>query len=378
MTHRVAITAILVCWLASSGNALGNGAGESAAKPPARGPESKCARSCSANCNTPITVNCAPASKSDSREQDDTKPPPAPKGKGGEAGDPRPFLVQVFDNLVQLAGNVAWPLVVLFAIVYLGRDLISGLASRVRKLKGGPFEAEFSAERAREVAANVHESYKDFLKTAQAEYDRQANARLLQELLLPDAVNAIRRRLKEQRRAEGSEPLAEGYRATVHVPDVVFKDYLYQLLDYYPNGRGRGRRFSVRYGIVGQAWRLKENLGKGNALRAADAAVTGEPDREKDVRALISEWGMTRTEAENWERARPSFLCTLLRREGANGEPAGILYLDSASKNAFGNDSDATKLAGELQNDPAVKTLAEAVGKAMEELRKGGAFVEIV
>ena len=56
----------------------------------------------------------------------------------------------------------------------------------------------------------------------------------------------------------GMDPNA-GYRATVHIPDVLFSDTLYQLLDYWPKGKGGGRRFSARFGILGLAWRLEES-----------------------------------------------------------------------------------------------------------------------
>jgi hypothetical protein len=70
---------------------------------------------------------------------------------------------------------------------------------------------------------------------------------------------------------------AKGLRATIHINDVIFPDYLYQLVDYYPGDGGAHRRFSQRYGIIGRSWRSKTSHGTGAepvAVRAvtADAA----------------------------------------------------------------------------------------------------------
>jgi hypothetical protein len=61
----------------------------------------------------------------------------------------------------------------------------------------------------------------------------------------------------------------EGVLGTVHVDDIVFARFLYQLVDYYQKSGGpggSGRRFSQRYGIIGQAWRLRKSVGRGNAF----------------------------------------------------------------------------------------------------------------
>jgi hypothetical protein len=85
------------------------------------------------------------------------------------------------------------------------------------------------------------------------------------------------------------------FRCTIHVSDILFADDLYQLLNHYPRsgGSGVGRRFSVRYGIIGRAWRLNQHQGEGDA-------------RAESKEDLVRYWGMTQEEAEAISRHRPS------------------------------------------------------------------------
>jgi len=50
----------------------------------------------------------------------------------------------------------------------------------------------------------------------------------------------------------------DGYRCTVYVPDLLFAEHLYQLVDYSPRGpKDRsGRVYPFHLGIIGRAWRL--------------------------------------------------------------------------------------------------------------------------
>jgi len=118
--------------------------------------------------------------------------------------------------------------------------------------------------------------------------------------------------------------LARPFRGTIHVPDIVFKEYLYQLTKYYvltENGTSvegaPGRRFSMRFGIIGRARRLKESEGVGYALPDATAAVVAaviqppaEPPRlDPETKELIKNWGMFEEEAQPGSRGKPAYLC---------------------------------------------------------------------
>jgi hypothetical protein len=114
-------------------------------------------------------------------------------------------------------------------------------------------------------------------------------------------------------------------RSTIHIPDLLFAETLYQLLDYDPAEPGpwRGRTFSTRFGIIGKAWRLKES-------QYASEVPTAERD-------LVLGWGMTQEEAQKAGQGKQSFGCVIL--QGAAGNPLAVFYLDSPIKAAFG-DSD--------------------------------------
>lgn len=109
-------------------------------------------------------------------------------------------------------------------------------------------------------------------------------------------------------------------RCTVHIPDLLFKDSLYQLVDYYPRQAegGHGRAFSTRFGMIGKSWRIGESQHEGS--------VPTEPKR------LILEWGMNNQEAHLAASGRQSFACILLTSSGTG---LGIFYLDSSATHAF-------------------------------------------
>lgn len=175
-------------------------------------------------------------------------------------------------------------------------------------------------------------------------------------------------------------PRREGLRGTVHVADIVFDRFLYQLIDYYPIPRGgsggSGRRFSQRYGIIGRAWRLEHSLGAGNALPPVSPNATAPQKEEWEQKTklrLIEQWGMFEEEANPVSHGRPSYLCVILRTEDGI---QGLLFIDSSTENAFGSDgseegheSDVLMVAKELQEHETCKVLAKAVGEVMKPLR---------
>ena len=112
------------------------------------------------------------------------------------------------------------------------------------------------------------------------------------------------------------------------MPDIVFKDYVYQLVDYYPNANRAttaGRRLSQRFGIVGRAWRLRQSMGRGIAVSDVDGS-----------NQLIMYWGMQRDEADDQTHLRPANLCVMLIDPEDNDNRVGLLYVDSTVPNAFG------------------------------------------
>jgi len=182
-----------------------------------------------------------------------------------------------------------------------------------------------------------------------------------------------------------------GVRATSHVDDIVFISFLYQLVDYFPPDRSgssrAGRRFSQRYGIIGQSWRLNESLGRGAAVSGmADPSPTRD-DRKRAIKQLVEKWGMTEEEAGRVSHERPATLSVMLRYDG---QRYGVLYIDSTRENAFGADSisedqlpttskraDANDVARALEVHAVTVRLARAVGEALEPLRLAAPFLEV-
>lgn len=109
-------------------------------------------------------------------------------------------------------------------------------------------------------------------------------------------------------------------RATLHVPDPLFLNVLTQYLNYSgSSGGGQGRTFTTRFGIIGRAWRLKEDLVEGS--------VTLDNNR------LITDWGMTLEETKTGAgRGRQSFAAILLKDETTT---VGVFYVDAKTENAF-------------------------------------------
>ena len=262
-------------------------------------------------------------------------------------GDPWP---------VALAGK--WPLAFLLALILIAfsgrlRRIFGAGSKLVRKVSAGGVEMEISSEAVDQVRQQLKGSFRELVSNARDEYERMA---YLQE------VDQRLRAVFETRFRQ--LPNSDHMRTTVHVPDIIFQDYLYQLLDYYPRGEGAHRRFSQRYGIIGRSWRSNESHGTGDAFA----------DAQGKEQALVEQWGMTRQEAHGKLKAKSSCLSVLLR---ANGIMVGILYLDSDLPDAFGITTAAQALAKELETDSLVNALCVAVGRTMAPLRAAAPNLDI-
>ncbi|HTQ96983.1 MAG TPA: hypothetical protein VMH89_09255, partial [Candidatus Acidoferrum sp.] len=151
------------------------------------------------------------------------------------------------------------------------------------------------------------------------------------------------------------------YRCTIHVPDLLFADSLYQLVDYAPTGVGsRGRAWSVRYGMIGKQWRLGKSEIRG--------------DVTTDTDALIRDWGMTRAEARQ-AQLRQSLLCAVLRQEMR--DPVGILYLDVADANALGTPEQAGQLLQITEEACKKHGLIDSLATLQDELFKQAPLIRI-
>ena len=224
---------------------------------------------------------------------------------------------------VQVTGDIAWPLVVLLLALIVVfyrpiRDWLVEQSRKIAKISAFGIDLELTQEGARKVNEATESTFGDLRRHITTEFDRLVRAGKIDEKV----EQLIESRVKPVLKLQGLGNL--DFRCTVHVADVLYTETLYQLLDYYPSGEGRGRTFSIRFGIVGKTWRLQRDQ--------------IEPVISSDPGILIESWGMTVRETSASGRARRSFACVLLK--DADQTQVAVIYLDSPTDNAFGASED--------------------------------------
>lgn len=135
------------------------------------------------------------------------------------------------------------------------------------------------------------------------------------------------------------------FRVTLHMPDTLEPESLYQLIDYYPRGpfpKTRGRRKSIRFGAIGKAWRLERS----------EYSPTVSTKRE----TLIADWGMTATEADEAGHGRQTFLAVIII--DSSKIPVGIFYMDATPSDL---------LAGKASEAISDAILAECTSSKLTE-----------
>ena len=213
----------------------------------------------------------------------------------------------------------------------------------MRRVKAFGVEFELGEEQGRRTKAALEEVFADYRREVQREFERQVErydvARLFQTL----AEDAIKPCVNPE----------NTYRCAIYVPDIVFKNVLYRLTNYYPAGGGAGSIYASRYGIIGRSWRLDKNL---------------QEDVPGNITALIVQWGMTLEEAASQE---PKTFATFLLREGEGMPPVGLVYAETA-EHGF-----TEKIEPRLRTSVAKYPLIGAVASVMEEMRGSGPMLDL-
>lgn len=210
-----------------------------------------------------------------------------------------------------------WPFVALVAVAALAvfKELPSRLGQMIRPLhsiKVLGAELTLTEQEASQVEHTAQEVLTSYRRTVNAEYDRLARYYAI--------AAQFEQAIEKASRASGIHFGAiSGLRATLYVEDELIEDHLYQLIDYYPEGGGHGRTFSMRFGIIGRTWRLRES-------QLHEEVPT-------DAKELVLNWGMTKQQAQVAGQGRQSFSCTLLR--DANGAVVGLVFIDARERSAF-------------------------------------------
>jgi hypothetical protein len=213
----------------------------------------------------------------------------------------------------------------------------------MRRVKAFGVEFELGEEQGRRTKVALEEVFEDYRRDVKREFERRVERhdvpRLLQALV-EDAIKPF---------VEPEEP----YRCTIYVPDIVFKNVLYRLTDYYPAGGGAGSIYASRYGIIGRSWRLGVNL---------QEDVPGDPI------VLIEQWGMTLEEAASQE---PKSFATFLLQASEGKPPVGLVYAETG-KCGF-----ERKLEPYLRTAASHYPLTRAVERVMEEMRGSGPMLDL-
>jgi hypothetical protein len=183
--------------------------------------------------------------------------------------------------------------------------MVDGLLNRVTKFGGFGVSFEFTEKSAAETRDSIEQGLGAVRVKIRRRLAADVRAAGLQEAfatLIDNAAGLAGKR---------------GFRATIHIPDALYANQLYQLLNYHPRGGGAGRAFSTRSGIIGMAWRN----------RAPDRWYQGRTDEVE----LRRKWGMTPEEAAERVSADSEkvFLAFPLFDE-SGAVPIGVFYFDSA------------------------------------------------
>ena len=299
-------------------------------------------------------------------------------GEGAAPTAPR----QPIEVVESIISAIALPLaivIVVLLVTFSGnlQRRFGDLFRQVKHIKApGGLEIELTSAAVPEVRSEFRKAFGELMAKADDEYGRLVEAKQLRETM-KDALSGpdcLARMLREC----AGKTLPPDWRATIHVPDIVFSEFLYQLVEYYPfrPGSGRaGRRFSQRYGIIGRAWRLKKSIGEGNALRLANEIRNAEDEeRRKAVRdVLIGEWGMMDEEADNTSHAKSSYLCVMLKKTRVRG----LLYIDAREENAFGDRAQATQLANTLESCTELRAFVEDLAGIMDDLQNRAPLLSV-
>jgi len=278
----------------------------------------------------------APAGGSIVHDASTSEDKPTPQKGIPQTSNDLPIWARVSLEFLRIV--VSWPvalalLVLYFVVSKAAPYKLARVLKPFRSLK--LFGTEFVLSE--EVGADAEQAIEIYRKQVKRQFDTLVEIYDIRAKLeaVVDQVLAVARKRKEIK-----DP-----RCTLHVPDILFADTLYQLTDYYPSGGGRGRTFSSRFGIIGLCWRSREHEIRG--------AVPTDPQK------LVREWGMTHEQAVASGTGRQSFLVILLLDESET--PVAIFYMDSKDQNEFGADSGDEEFRGKLRQ----AVISESKGKGL-------------
>jgi hypothetical protein len=249
-----------------------------------------------------------------------------------------------------------WPFVILVGLYLLFRSpsafvLIVGIMRLLRKIKLLGAEVELTEQTRRQIRGAARD-----LETALAEYREEINIEI-ERYVSRQQFDSVLKTLAEDiiKNTLPGEQLPAQFRCTIHIADLVIRGHLYQMLNYYPDGTGRGRSFSERYGIIGKVWRSQKSIVVNTLL----ANIPANASNAEKTSKITEDWGMTQDEAGKALK-RPSYASCVILHENRR---LGVFYMDSTKENAF---PDEQKVAALLEKGVSDLKIGEKVSKLYE------------
>ena len=268
-----------------------------------------------------------------------------------------PELLHWFRDLVSLF--VPWPLTILVALWIVARSesaswLILGIFSSLRRIKLFGAEIELTEQSKRKIQIATSE-----IDSALRDYkDRVDNE--LKRIVAKHQIERMLSLFIESETVKSFIQNRNSFRCTIHIPDPIRYGQLYQLVDYCPQGSGRTRAFSIRYGIIGRVWRTEKIELENDLL----PQKTPQRTHEEEIEEVMSTWGMNWREAESALTHR-SYCCFPLT-EGST--KLGLLYMDATDRGAFA-DERKNEVAAKAESDIApivAKVLGDSATIALQ------------
>jgi hypothetical protein len=133
---------------------------------------------------------------------------------------------------------IAWPFTVLIlgGIFLRSKTLnkILGLSPKlIKKIKAGGIEMEINADVADDIRGFLRDSIEELLEKARVQYRQMVDLQQIDYHLRRVLTDALPRILRAKGLQAGGDADRDD-RGTVHVQDIVFPQYLYQIVDYFP------------------------------------------------------------------------------------------------------------------------------------------------
>lgn len=273
--------------------------------------------------------------------------------------------MELVENFVDLLAKlVTWPVaaIIITAILVVGIRRIANAFRRlpiIRKIKVYGVEFELDESALRDLKKDTDETFKRLISEADDELKKFADF-----AGIFGAVEAAANNVMTNRETSAPDAKEGKFRATLHIPDPIFVDQLYQLTPYFfpadsttlwrGNG-GPGRRFSIRYGIIGLAARSKNSKAEAKAFQGTDEVAKQE---------LVERWSMLPAQTVHAIN-KPSCLAVVLK-DPETDELLGILYADAEEPDFFGCEVGCAAYAVKCEGFEAVQRLS----KRLIEFRK--------